>query len=38
VRVVLRNPLVADERDYRHSLTVGGEYEVLASCVKMLSS
>jgi hypothetical protein len=26
---VLRNPLAADGRDFRHSLTVGGEYEVL---------
>lgn len=29
VRVVLRNPLDADASDYRHSLTVGQEYEVL---------
>jgi hypothetical protein len=25
----LRNPHAADGRDFRHSLTVGGEYEVL---------
>jgi hypothetical protein len=29
VRVVLRNPHAADGRDFRHWLTVGGEYEVL---------
>ncbi len=29
MRVVLRNPHAADGRDFRHSLTVGGEYEVL---------
>lgn len=29
MRVVLRNPHVADGRDFRHSLTIGGEYEVL---------
>lgn len=29
MRVVLRNPHAADGRDLRHSLTVGGEYEVL---------
>lgn len=29
MRVVLRNPNAADGRDYRHSLTLGREYEVL---------
>ncbi len=29
MRVVLRNPLAADGSDYRYSLTVGREYEVL---------
>lgn len=29
MRVILRNPLAADGRDFRCSLTVGGEYEVL---------
>ena len=29
MRVVLRNPLASDGRNFRHSLTVGGEYEVL---------
>lgn len=29
MRVVLRNPFAADGRDFRHSLTVGAEYEVL---------
>ena len=29
MRVVLRNPHAADGRDFRHALTVGGEYEVL---------
>ena len=29
MKVVLRNPLASDGRDFRHSLTVGGEYDVL---------
>ncbi len=29
MRVVLRNPFAEDGRDFRHSLTVGGAYEVL---------
>ncbi len=29
MRVVLRNPLASDGRDYRHSLSVDREYEVL---------
>ena len=29
MRVVLRNPNAEDGRDFRHSLTVGREYEVL---------
>ncbi len=29
MRVVLRNPFATDGRDFRHSLTLGGEYEVL---------
>jgi len=32
VRVVLRNPHAADGRDFRHSLTVGREYEVIGLC------
>jgi len=33
VRVILRNPIAADGRDFRHSLTVGREYEVLGLCI-----
>lgn len=29
MKVILRNPHAADGRDFSHSLTVGGEYEVL---------
>jgi hypothetical protein len=29
MKVILRNPHASDGRDFRHSLTVGGEYEVL---------
>ncbi|MBA4032099.1 MAG: hypothetical protein C0478_14580 [Planctomyces sp.] len=29
MRVILRNPIAEDGRDFRHSLTVGREYEVL---------
>jgi len=29
MRVVLRKPIAADGRDYRHSLTIDREYEVL---------
>ena len=32
MRVILRNPLADDGRDFRHSLTVGREYEVLGLC------
>ncbi len=36
VRVVLRNPHAKDGRDFRYSLTVGGEYEVLGIECDML--
>lgn len=29
MKVILRNPFASDGRDFRHSLTVGSEYEVL---------
>lgn len=32
MRVILRNSFAADGRDFRHSLTVGREYEVLGLC------
>lgn len=32
MRVVLQNPLTSEGMDYRHSLTVGREYEVLGIC------
>jgi hypothetical protein len=36
LRVVLQNPNAADGRDFRHSLTVDREYEVLAICANDL--
>lgn len=33
MRVALRNPLTPEGCDYRHSLTVGGEYEVIGFCI-----
>lgn len=33
LRVVLQNPFADDGLDFAHSLTVGGEYEVLGICV-----
>ena len=32
MRVILRNPFASDGRDFRHSLTVGREYEVIGIC------
>jgi hypothetical protein len=33
MRVILRNPHAPDGRDFRYSLTVGREYEVLELCL-----
>ena len=33
MKVILRNPHASDGRDFRHSLTVGGEYEAVVKVV-----